>query len=53
MVTCMVTCMVTHGNALENFSELVLKRVLKFLALAYYANICLANIENDFIIPLK
>ena len=41
------------GNALENHSEFVLKRVLKILALVYYANICFVNIENDFIMLLQ
>ena len=43
----------TCGKALENLSELVLKRVLKLLVLAYYANISFVNIVNDFIIALK
>ena len=53
MVTCMVTRVVTRGNVLKLFQNWSWRACWKFLALAYYANICFVNVQNDFIMPLK
>ena len=50
MVTHMVTRVVTRWKIFQNWSW---REYWNFLALAYNANICFVNIENDFIMPLK